>query len=72
MRIPKKDKELEMVHLLVKCTVPQTNVFGIYLDVEQRSSSEDITRIWHKLTGKAETGESPSFCLGTSIDPYRL
>ena len=52
LRIPNNDEELEIVQILIKSTTPQTNVFGVYLDVEQRHKREDLTRIWHKLTSK--------------------
>ena len=55
LRIPNSEDELEIVHLLMKSTIPQTNVFGVYLDVEQRHSREDLSRIWHKLVCKVET-----------------
>ena len=32
LRIPQEDEELEIVHLLLKSTVPNVNIIGVYLD----------------------------------------
>ena len=52
LRIPEEDEELEIVHLLLKYTIPNINIIGAYLDCEK-----DIIktkRIWSKLTGRIE------------------
>ena len=33
LRIPDEDEELEVIHVLVKSTVPNLNIIGCYLDV---------------------------------------
>ena len=54
MRIADEDPELELVHLLVKCTIPQTSIIGLYLDIEQRQDKDGVSRVCHKFTTKVE------------------
>ena len=51
--IPEEDKELEIIHLLIKNTVPNTNIIGVYLDCEKDAIKTE--RVWTKLVGKVET-----------------
>ena len=53
LRIPEEDEELEIIHLLIKNTVPNTNVIGVYLDCEKDAIQTE--RVWSKLVGKVET-----------------
>ena len=53
LRIPEEDKELEIIHLLVKNTVPNTNIIRVYLDCEKDAIKTE--RVWTKLVGKVET-----------------
>ena len=49
LRIPEEDEELEIVHLLLKNTVPNINIIGAYLD-----GGKDVIkteRVRSKLTG---------------------
>ena len=48
LRIPHEDT-IELVHLLHKGTEPATNIMGIYLDVEARSTTAKILETWTKL-----------------------
>ena len=53
LRIPEEDKELEIIHLLIKNTVPNTNIIGVYLDCKKDSIKTEC--LWTKLIGKVET-----------------
>ena len=54
LRIPDEDEELEVIHVLVKSTVPNLNIIGCYLDVESRQDNITVERIWTKLVSKVE------------------
>jgi hypothetical protein len=54
LRIPDEDVELEMIHILLKNTIPNLNVIGCYLDVESRQNNNTIERVWTKLVSKIE------------------
>ena len=54
LRIPDEDEELEVIHVLVKSTVPNLNIIGCYLDIESRQDNSTIERIWTKLVSKVE------------------
>ena len=54
LRIPDEDVELEMIHILVKSTIPNLNIIGCYLDVESRQDNNTIERVWTKLVSKIE------------------
>ena len=43
-----------MVHLIIKNTTPVCNVFACYLDVESRGTTDDTSKVWHKLQGKID------------------
>ena len=49
LRIPDEDEELEVIHVLLKCTTPNLNIIGCYLDVESRQDNSTIERLWTKL-----------------------
>ena len=63
LRIPEEDKELEIIHMLVKNTVPNTNIIGVYLDCEKDAIKTE--RVWTKLVAKVETA------LGRGEEVYR-
>ena len=44
LRIPDEDEELEVIHLLLKNTIPNLNIIGCYLDVESRQDNCTIER----------------------------
>ena len=54
LRIPDEDDELEVIHVLVKCTIPNLNIIGGYLDVESRQDSVAVERVWSKLVAKID------------------
>ena len=56
LRIPEEDEELEIVHLLLKSTVPNVNIIGVYLDCEKDVIKTE--RVWSKLVGKVEVALS--------------
>ena len=39
LRKPDKDEELEVIHVLSKCTTPNLNIIGCYLNVESRQDN---------------------------------
>jgi hypothetical protein len=53
LRIPEEDKELKIIHLLVKNTVPNTNIIGVCLDCKKDAIKTE--HVWTKLVGKLET-----------------
>ena len=61
LRIPEEDEELEIVHLLLKNTVPNVNIIGAYLDGEKDVIKTE--RVWAKLTGKIEI----ALCRGEEV-----
>ena len=52
LRIPEENEELEIVHLLLKNTVPNVNIIGVYLDCEKDVIKTEC--VWSKLEGKVE------------------
>ena len=54
LRIPDEDAELEIIHILIKSTIPNINIIGCYLDVESRQDNNSIERVWTKLVAKIE------------------
>ena len=54
LRIPDEDVELEVIHILIKSTIPNLNIIGCYLDVESRQDNNSIERVWTKLVSKIE------------------
>ena len=54
LRLPDVDEELEVIHVLVKCTNPNLNIIGCYLDVESRQDNSTIESVWTKLVSKVE------------------
>ena len=54
LRVPDEDKDLEMVHLIIKNTTPVCNLFACYLDVESRAIQDKTSKVWHKLQGKID------------------
>ena len=48
LRIP-HDDTIELVHLLHKETEPATNIIGVYLDVEARTTTAKTLETWTKL-----------------------
>ena len=68
MRIPHEEEEhFELVHIIMKDTVPTLNILGCYLDVESRQKVDQVESSWLKFTGIVEEilarGESV-VCLG--------
>ena len=57
LRIPDKDVELEIIHILVKSTIPNLIIIGCYLDVELRQDNNSIERVWTKLVSKIEVAK---------------
>ena len=51
IRIP-DESELELVHIMIRGTNPVTNVIGIYLNVESRTTTGEISATWTKLMDK--------------------
>ena len=62
MRVPEEDPELEIVHIVVKSTVPYLHLIATYLDCEGRQKQDKIDRVFSKLKlkiqGILETGQS--------------
>jgi exonuclease III len=54
LRIPDEDEELEVIHVLLKCTTPNLNIIGCYLDVESRQDNSTVERVWTKLVSKVD------------------
>ena len=52
LRIPEEDDKLEIMHLLLKNTIPNVNIIGAYLNGERDVIKTE--RVWSKLTGRIE------------------
>ena len=55
IRIPDENKDLEIVHLMIKNTNPTLHIVGVYLDCESRVRVEDMEITWHKLVNKVKS-----------------
>ena len=75
LRVPDEDKDLEMLHVIIKNTTPVCNVFARYLDVESRAIQDKTSKVWHKLQGKMdaaiERGEA-AILIGDLNRPLQL
>ena len=54
IRVPDEDPDLEMIHLIIKKTVPHIHLFGVYLDGESKLSNEKTEKIWSRLRSLIE------------------
>ena len=55
MRIPHEPEEnFEIVHVILKDTIPLLNIMGVYMDVETRQTVEKIESSWLKITKMVE------------------
>ena len=51
MRIPtEKHNGFEVVHLILKQSVPTLHIFGLYVEVESRHKVEEVEESWNKLS----------------------
>ena len=55
IRIPDENKDLEIVHLMIKNTNPALHIIGVYLDCESRVLVDDMEVTWHKLVNKVNS-----------------
>ena len=51
LRIP-DESQIECVHLIIRGTNPLCNIIGIYLNVESRTTTNEVSETWAKLMDK--------------------